>query len=129
MARQIELAGHSFRYEEQVIRYLKPAKKSRYTPDFVLDNGIIVETKGLFKTEDRQKMLLIKDQYPDLDIRMVFSNSRSKISKGSRTTYAMWCESKGFPYADKFIPPEWLEEVLSVRARKALEQLREATGK
>lgn len=110
VARQITLAGHQLRYETDKIKYLRPAKPSTYTPDFVLPNGIIVETKGRFLTADRQKHLLIKDQYPELDVRFVFSNSNTKISKGSPTTYAMWCESKGFLYADKFIPKEWLEE-------------------
>ena len=127
VARQITLAGHGLRYEIDKVRYLKPAKPSTYTPDFVLPNGIIVETKGLFKTEDRQKHLLIKDQYPDLDIRLVFSNSKTKIGKGSPTTYAMWCESKGFKYADKWIPREWFEEVLEVRCIEALERLSQKT--
>jgi len=110
VARQIIQAGHPLRYEQDKIKYLRPAKPSTYTPDFVLPNGIIVETKGQFLTADRQKHLLIKEQYPDLDIRFVFSNSKSKISKTSGTTYAMWCESKGFLYADKLIPKEWLDE-------------------
>ena len=110
VARQITLAGHQLRYETDKIKYLRPAKPSTYTPDFVLPNGIIVETKGRFLTADRQKHLLIKDQHPELDVRFVFSNSNTKISKGSSTTYAMWCESKGFLYADKFIPQEWFEE-------------------
>ncbi|WP_422048089.1 hypothetical protein [Shimia sp.] len=110
MAQQITKLGRSFRYEEEVIPYLKPAKPSRYTPDFILDNGIIVETKGRFETADRQKQRLIKEQHPDLDIRFVFSNSKQKISKRSKTTYADWCEKYGFKYADKFIPKDWFEE-------------------
>ena len=31
-----------------------------YTPDFVLPNGIIIETKGLFTVEDRRKHICIK---------------------------------------------------------------------
>ena len=79
-----------------------------YTPDFELDNGIIIETKGLFTSADRQKMRLVKEQHPEKDIRFVFSNSRSRISKKSSTTYAMWCDKYGFKYADKHIPLEWL---------------------
>lgn len=109
-ARRLIAAGVPLRYEDEKIRYLKPAKNATYTPDFILPNGIIVETKGRFLTADRQKHLLIKDQHPDLDIRFVFSNSNTKISKASKTTYAMWCESKGFLYADKFIPEDWYSE-------------------
>ena len=123
VARQITLAGHQLRYEDTQIKYLRPAKPSTYTPDFVLPNGIIVETKGRFLTEDRQKTLLVREQHPDLELRFVFSNSNTKIGKGSPTTYAMWCESKGFKYANKFIPHEWFEEVLEVRCVEALERL------
>jgi len=53
-------------------------------------------------------MRLIKEQYPKLDIRFVFSRSKTKINKGSNTTYGMWADKYGFPYADKLIPKEWL---------------------
>ncbi len=64
----------------------------------------MVETKGRFLTADRQKHILIKDQHPALDIRFVFSNPNTRISKQSKTTYAMWCETHGFLYAPKTIP-------------------------
>lgn len=81
-----------------------------YTPDFLLPNGIIIETKGRFTSEDRMKHLAIQKQHPDLDIRFVFTNSRSKLRKGSKTTYGSWCEKYGFLYADKDVPQEWLDE-------------------
>lgn len=109
-AEWLKKRGIEFEYENEVITYVKPARTSKYTPDFKLPNGIIVETKGRFLTDDRQKHLLVKQQHPDKDIRFVFSNSRVKISKQSKTTYAMWCEKHGFLYADKFIPEEWLKE-------------------
>lgn len=95
-------------YESITISYTKPAKPSRYKPDFVLPNGIIIESKGRFLTADRQKHKLIKEQHPTLDIRFVFSNSKTRISKQSKTTYAAWCETNHFKYADKYIPAEWL---------------------
>tara|TARA_Y100000996_G_scaffold199633_1_gene156588 strand:- start:3979 stop:4437 length:459 start_codon:yes stop_codon:yes gene_type:complete len=112
VAAQLKQSGVPFRYEakEDRIEYVKPAKLSRYSPDFVLPNGIIIETKGRFVTADRQKHLLIQDQQPDLDIRFVFSNSRQKISKQSKTTYAMWCFTHGFQFSDKAIPEDWLRE-------------------
>lgn len=75
-----------------------------------LSRKIIVETKGRFVTADRLKHLEIKKQHPRLDIRFVFQNSRQRISKSSKTTYAAWCEKNGFLYADKKIPDAWLEE-------------------
>lgn len=100
MADGLTSRGVSYRYEatEDVIRYEIPARVARYTPDFVLPNGVIIETKGRFVTKDRQKHLLIKDQLPHLDIRFVFSNPNGRISKNSPTTYAMWCEKHGFRY-------------------------------
>lgn len=110
IAAELDEAGVQYTYEEEVIRYVKPERSARYTPDFVLKNGIIVETKGRFLTADRQKHLLIKAQHPEKDIRFVFSNSKTKISKQSKTTYADWCEKHGFLYADKSVPRNWLKE-------------------
>jgi hypothetical protein len=94
-------------YEQHKINYTIPESKHTYTPDFRLPNGIYVETKGRFVTEDRKKHLLIKQQHPHLDIRFVFQNSKNKIRKGSKTTYADWCTKYGFQFADKTIPEEW----------------------
>lgn len=98
-------------YEQHIIQYIKPATKHKYHPDFKLPNGIFIETKGRFVAADRKKHLLIKDQNPELDIRFVFQNSKTKLSKTSKTTYADWCTKNGFTYADKLIPTEWINEV------------------
>lgn len=102
--------GVDFEYEQNVLAYEVPARKAKYTPDFVLKNGVIIETKGRFVTADRQKHVLIKKQHPDIDIRFVFSNPNTRISKQSKTTYAMWCEKHGFRYAKETIPEAWLYE-------------------
>jgi len=95
-------------YEQHVIKYTKPETHHKYHPDFKLPNGIFVETKGRFLTADRKKHLLIKAQHPELDIRFLFQNSKTRISKSSKTTYADWCIKYGFKFADKEIPAEWL---------------------
>ncbi len=110
IAQDLLEAGVEFTYEDQVIRYEKPCKVARYTPDFVLENGIIIEAKGRFLTADRQKHLLVQKQHPELDIRFVFSRSKERISKKSKTTYAAWCEKHGFKFADEKIPDDWLKE-------------------
>jgi len=97
------------RYEEFKIKWTD-VRFRVYTPDFVLDNGIIIETKGLFTSEDRRKHVEVKKQHPKLDIRFVFTNERSKLYKGSKTTYAMWCEKNEFKYATRVIPLQWLKE-------------------
>ena len=109
VSKQLQESGVSFEYETLKIQY-EVNETRRYTPDFILPNGIIIETKGRFVAADRKKHLLIQQQHPHLDIRFVFSNSRAKLSKGAKSTYAEWCEKHGFLYADKEIPQEWLEE-------------------
>ncbi len=109
VSQQLTKAKIKFSYESTRISY-EVNEVRKYTPDFILGNGIIVETKGRFVVADRKKHLLIKKQHPTLDIRFVFTNSRAKINKGSKTTYGMWCDKHGFQYADKLIPKEWLNE-------------------
>ena len=81
-----------------------------YTPDFILYNGIIIETKGRFLAADRRKHIAIKKQHPKLDIRFVFTNSKAKLSKGAKSSYADWCIKHGFRYYDRIIPEDWLKE-------------------
>jgi len=100
--------GVEYTYEKERIPYIP--KPKTYTPDFRLSNGIYIETKGRFVSSDRVKHLLIKEQRPELDIRFVFSNSGQKLSKKSKTTYAVWCDKHGFQYADKKIPVKWTKE-------------------
>lgn len=112
VAKQIAAAGIEVVYEDkaEVIPYTTPAEPHKYTPDFKLPNGIIVETKGIFDAADRKKHALVREQHPAKDIRFVFSNSKAKLYKGSPTTYAAWCQKNGFKYADKLIPAAWFSE-------------------
>lgn len=123
IARSLEERDAEFEYETVKIPFIQPEKRRSYTPDFILPNGIVLEVKGRMVTADRQKMLLIKQQYPALDIRFVFSSSRGRISKRSKTTYGTWAETKGFPYADKDIPDSWLQEPPNQESLKALAAL------
>ena len=107
LAHQLKRGGVSFQYESIKLEYTKTAT---YTPDFILPNGIIIEAKGLWTVEDRKKHLLIREQHPHLDIRLVFMNASNKIRKGSDTTYAHWCDKKGIKYANQSIPKSWLSQ-------------------
>ena len=113
VADELTSQGISYTYEEEKIRFVKPERKAVYTPDFKI-GSIFIETKGRFMTADRQKHILIKEQLPDLDIRFVFSNPKQRISKTSKTTYAMWCEKHGFLYAKESIPHSWLKEAVRI---------------
>ena len=109
LALQLQEAGVNYEYESFKIAY-ELSEIRKYTPDFRLPNGIIIESKGLFKTEDRKKHLLIQKQHPEYDIRFVFSNARAKLNKGSKTTYADWADKHGFKWSDKVIPDDWINE-------------------
>ena len=108
ISKQLKALSVPVKYEEMKIEY-QINETRKYTPDFELPNGIIIESKGRFVVADRKKHLLRKKQHPTLDIRFVFSNSKAKINKGSKTTYGMWCDKHGFLYADKLIPEEWIK--------------------
>ena len=107
LANQLKRSGVAFEYETVKLEYQKIAT---YTPDFILPNGIIIEAKGVWTVEDRTKHLLVREQHPHLDIRLVFMNASNKIRKGSDTTYARWCEKKNILYAHKTIPKSWLSQ-------------------
>ena len=109
ISEQLKALNVPFKYEEFKIKY-EVNEIRTYTPDFELPNGIIIESKGRFVAADRKKHLMVKQQYPRLDIRFVFSNSKAKISKGSNTSYAEWCQKHGYLYADKLIPEQWIKE-------------------
>jgi len=96
-------------YEKLKIEW-EDLKYRTYTPDFELDNGIIIETKGIFSAADRRKHLEIQKQHPTLDIRFVFSNAHARLYKGAKSRYSDWCEQKGFLWAHRVIPENWLEE-------------------
>lgn len=110
VAKQLEEEGISPNFEKIKLPY-HVNKICKYTPDFPVTKKIIIETKGRFQTADRMKMLSIQQQYPDIDFRFVFTNSKDKISKKSVTTYAQWCDRNGFKWADKEVPQEWIKEI------------------
>ena len=108
----LEHHGEEFTYEENVLSYVVPEKKHRYTPDFFLTKrGFYIETKGRFVSADRQKHLLIKEQHPEIEIRFIFSNPNATLDKRSKTTYGMWCEKNGYRYCsikDHEVIRSWL---------------------
>lgn len=131
MGDQLKAAGVPFRFEAEKLAYVVPARNAKYTPDFLLTkldgSTMYIETKGRFgggnpkfrgtgnksSAEERQKMILVKEQHPDLDIRFVFHKASNAIYKGSLTSYAKWADSHGFLWADKGKFPEaWMKELI-----------------
>lgn len=106
VAKELSESGIKYEYESMKIKYDVNETRT-YTPDFILPNGIIVETKGRFVAADRKKHLLIQKQF-DYDIRFVFQNAKAKLFKGAKSTYSQWCDKHGFLWAQGSIPEEWL---------------------
>ncbi len=98
--------GVSFEYESEKLGY---TIEHSYTPDFVLPNYTYLEAKGYWSPADRRKILSVKKDNPDIDLRMVFQSPYNKISKKSKTTYAQWCEKHDIPWSSyQNIPIDWL---------------------
>ncbi|WP_174008465.1 endodeoxyribonuclease [Agrobacterium tumefaciens] len=91
-------AHPALKYEAVRLKY---TVEHHYTPDWVdPSTGQIFETKGRFTSADRSKHLAIKSQHPELDITLVFQRPQNKIRKGSKTSYADWCDKHGIKWID-----------------------------
>ena len=98
--------GVSYEYESCKIPY---TIQHHYHPDFILPNHVHLEAKGYWSAPDRRKIAAVKRDNPELDLRMVFQSPYNKISKGSKTTYAQWCEKHEIPWTHFHdIPLDWL---------------------
>lgn len=107
-------------YEPHKYKYIVPSSEHTYTPDFYMSidevGDFYIECKGggpLYglTTETKQKMLLVKAQNPDVDIRFCFSNAYLLTGQGKgkpKITYGEWCDNNGFKYCEQKIPKEWL---------------------
>tara|TARA_R100000152_G_C6767071_1_gene192207 strand:+ start:1071 stop:1427 length:357 start_codon:yes stop_codon:yes gene_type:complete len=106
MGQLLETEGVPFSYEDTFLYY---DKRHRYHPDFHLtDKDIFIEVKGWFLPVDRAKHLLIKAQHPEVDIRFAFQNPNAKLRKGSKTSYADWCDKHGFDWCGLKVPKAWI---------------------
>ena len=100
--------GISYEYESKRVPY---TIQHFYSPDFILPNHVYLEAKGYWEPQDRRKILAVKKENPDLDLRMVFQSPFNTISKKSKTTYAQWCEKHDIPWTSfQNIPLDWLIE-------------------
>ena len=106
VAKLLEGLGVTYEYESTRVPYtIQP----HYSPDFILPNHVLLETKGYWDAKDRRKILAVKKDNPYLDLRMVFQSPYNKINKNSKTTYAKWCEKHDIPWTSYHnIPLEWL---------------------
>ncbi len=109
VAEQIRKVDGCVKYEPYSISYTVPAKVKKYKLDFELKAGTLVEAKGVFELEDRQKQLYLKEQYPDAQIHLLFQNANLPLKKGAKTTLGEWATKHGFTWAEGQIPDEWFK--------------------
>jgi hypothetical protein len=77
-----------------------------YTPDFFLENGVIVEAKGRWMPKERKLLVTLKESNPELDIRMLFMRDNWLTTKRLQR-YSDWCNKRGIKWAVSRVPMEW----------------------
>lgn len=112
-AKELEEQGVKWEYEPDKFEWYPEPRY--YTPDFKItrpDGSVFyIETKGFFTASARTKMERVHAIHPDVDIRYLFMRASNKLSAKAKkrpTTYAMWCERRKLPWAEKSLPEEWL---------------------
>jgi len=117
-----------YKYEKDKLCYVIPESKHTYLIDWSLPNNIFVETKGyLSDHQERTKYLLIKQQYPNLDLRFVFGDP-NKLCGGMKQTHAQWAIKNGFKYCsirDYDTIKEWVNETSCDEMFVSLKYLKE----
>lgn len=100
------LAGNTnWSYESRSFDLLIPRS---YTPDFFLENGVVLEVKGYFDAEDRRLIKLFREQHFTVDLRMVLQKPHQKLTKTGTMTYAGWCDKHNVPWCEgPSIPSDW----------------------
>ena len=115
VAREFRQKGIKFEYEPETWEFTQPEKRRKYHPDFKIrtQTGItaFVETKGRLTSEDRKKLLWVREQHPKKKLILLFMNSSVTLTKASKTTYAEWCRKNNFEYYDfRFgLPKTWIK--------------------
>ena len=122
---QLDMAGVGYTYETYSYEYDVALGKNRarcldcdstnlvrtawYTPDFFLDNGIIIEAKGRFTAANRRLILAVREEHEELGENLVMLFMRdNKIHKNSKTHYSDWCMENDVPFAIGEVKPEWI---------------------
>jgi len=100
LERQIKRAKVPYEYESERIAYILARD---YIPDFIVHTPlgkVYIEAKGYLRPEHKAKMVAVKKQHPEKDIRILFYAPNKKYEK--------WAIKNGFKYAFSTIPEDWL---------------------
>ena len=114
---QVELAltgqGLSPSYESERFAYVLHRK---YRPDFKIesDHGPIhIEVKGWWPSNERSKLLAVFINNPTIRLFVALQRPQQKISKQSKTSYAMWCDRHFIPWSPIPISPDYMNKWLN----------------
>lgn len=79
----------------------------KYTPDFFLPNGLVVEAKGRLDPPTRTQLLAVMESNPDKELVLLFAKD-NWMTKAHKNRYSDWCEKHNIDYSIGSIPDEWL---------------------
>ena len=109
--------GAVLEYETEKLAYYI---EGDYIPDFIITkkdgSKIYIEAKGngrAFDQKVKQKMIAVKTQHPELDIRIIFFSDGkvgSTRKDGTWMKQSDWAVKNGFPFSIRSIPEDWLDE-------------------
>jgi len=97
---QLKKSKLKYSYESERIPYVLAR---HYIPDFIIHTPlgtIYVECKGYLRTEDKAKLVAVKRQHPNRDLRILFYRTCPN--------YIRWAERNGLKWAVSKIPEDWL---------------------
>jgi hypothetical protein len=102
--------GYQITYEQEALEYVLV---KRYVPDFILEfpsgRKRYIESKGYLRPDDMKKMIAVRDQHPDLDIKIYFAKD-NKLNRKAKMRYSDWAIKHGFDFAVGYIPEEWMRD-------------------
>lgn len=117
---QLDKLGVKYEYEPRKIEYRRRVvsgicgkcghyivyQKKHYLPDFILENGVVLEVKGRLTASDRAKLLAVREQHPDIDLRLLFG-ANNKINKNKQERYMDWAARHGIMASVLIVPASW----------------------
>jgi hypothetical protein len=107
-------SGIRYVYEAVKVCFTPPLKTRTKTWDWLITNKSgkmwVAETKGYWERKVRIAETCAIKQNPDVDVRYIFQRAKTPIAKGSKTTYAIWCDKHDILWAEGTIPSAWLDE-------------------
>jgi len=127
IASTLRVAGVKFDYETVTVTYQKEVRGSecqacgstdvyttaKYTPDFILANGIFIEAKGKFTPRDRTKILAVLRSNNEINrdnFRILFMYD-NWLTKKKLKRYTDWCAQHDIQCAvGTEVPEEWTKK-------------------